>query len=85
MSPTVNRDKPGRCPNRECRSERVQPFVRGDRMYWSCIRCGTAGPSVSIEPYPAEDRLRKANGVSLTLWNALPRDAEPAGVARGEL
>ena len=73
-----DRDKPGRCPNRECpKPEAYLTLVPVSRyveeaFVW-CRQCGVHGPSGSDE---AE---------AVRLWNLLPRDAEPAGVARGEL
>lgn len=79
-----DRDKPGRCPNRECGGERVRivrsggPGVEWPKTYPVCGDCGMSGP-------PADGTDAKARDLAVRLWNALPRDAEPAGVARGEL
>lgn len=92
-------DKPARCPNRECRSENVGAFYRHLECKCRCLDCGVTGPAVQhVEPIVPPDAtgeeamaiLNAAILISINhavyLWNhCFPREAEKAGVARGEL
>lgn len=81
-----DRDKPARCPNRGCK----KPHLAETNDDWisvfvECGGCDMKGPAVDFDDRWERDRQLAARAEAVRLWNALPREAGPAGVARGEL